>query len=307
MSPPTNPADMQAYILERLTGEAKAEANPDTEFELAEKKLATNLNERIEANIVAGIEVDLLPRSKGNSGEILGELQEDSAVALIGEDADAPSGLVHADSAAMAVLTSAVFGAEPEKSAGDKPRRLTVIDTRLFELFARECSGTIRTSEISQQSHPLISALNGEEFGKAGIRDFEAVAFRFNLRFGESTGIISLVLASALFVQKDDQVTAGNDNITKWHDSLKDGIMQMKIGVKAVIPLDQRTLADLNQLQVGDVLELPIDDPHKADLRVRDKTIFVGQFGRLGSKYTIRVSEPGKNRSNLVDHIMATM
>lgn len=306
MSVPTSPADMQAYILEQLKSRDDKASELDVLCDLVARKLQGALSAKIEKHLSDGIELETGEHGMTTTADALERLGEDCAVALIGEETDRQVGMICGDAMTIAIMLGVSFGADAETELPPISGELSPIETDIFETNAESYVIAMADIGIIDDKQQLLFACNGVEARKE-ISDFRAMSFAYSVKLGEHSGTLTVMVAEAALASERKLCAPENDNTSKWDASLKAGIMQTNIAVDAVVSLAPRTLAELNELKPGDIIDFPAIDPHEASITVGNQSLFTGRFGRMGNKYTILVDKPVKSRSSIVDHIVSTM
>ncbi|MEZ5811864.1 MAG: FliM/FliN family flagellar motor switch protein [Rhizobiaceae bacterium] len=306
MSVPTSPADMQAYILEQLKSRDDKASELDVLCDLVARKLETALSAKIEKHLSESIGLETGEHGITTTAEALEKFGEDCAVALIGEEADRQIGMICGDPMTVAILLGVSFGADAETELPPISGELSPIETDIFETNAESFVAAMADIGMIDAKQQLLFACNGVEARKE-TNDFRVMSFTYSVTLGAHSGTLTVMVSELALSSERKLCAPENDNTSKWNASLKAGIMQTNIGVDAIVSVAPRTLAELNELKPGDIIEFPAVDPHEASLAVGNQPLFTGRFGRMGNKYTILVDKPVKSRSGIVDHIVSTM
>lgn len=304
---PSSPAEMQAFIVERLKDRRDEVSDLGIICDIVGKKLATFLIDKIPERIDEVIEVRALEREEQATPDLISAVKEDRLLFEIGEKENQTTGYASVDSGAAAIFLGASLGADENSEIQKLTCPLTPMESGVLKLCASILASALEDAKLASCAHDVVDIRDQSDIDEADIELNEFVSFGFALTFGENEGAFDIHVPKHLLTKSNEPVTAENDNLSKWHASLRDGIMQMNVGVKAVIKLDPTTLGNLNSLQIGDVIELPAENPHTAVLTARGKTLFIGQFGRIGARYSVRVERPDQRKVDLVEHIMSTM
>lgn len=304
---PSTPAEMQAFILERLRDRRDEVSDFGVICDIVGKKLATSVGEQIPQKISEAIEVRMLDRAAEWTTDVSGKVKDEGLLFVFGAEEADPVGYASLSANAAAIFIGASLGADHTNEIPILTNPLTPIEAGVLKHCALPLVQAIEETKLADQTHDVIDVRDPSNIGETAIEPQEVVTFRFELIFGETSGTFGLHVPKNMLTSSDEPAGAENDNLSKWHDNLRDGIMQMNVGVKAIVKLNAKTLGNLNSLDVGDIIELPADNPHTAILTARDKTLFIGQFGKVGNRYSVRVERPDQRKVDLVEHIMSTM
>ena len=304
---PSTPAEMQAFILEQLSGRNDDSSDLGMLCDIVGKKLTNSLVEHIPEMLVDVIEARMLDWTAQSICDVTEKIAEDGLLLVIGTEDEDPVGYLSADANAATILIGAQLGADHEGELSVLTGPLSPIEMGILKLGGQPFATAMKDTQLAKSQCDVVDIRERSDIAQADIKDCEVVSFRFELTFGRTVGSVGLHIRKTFLTQTEEPVVAENDNVTRWNESLRDGIMQMNVGVKAIVKLDATTLGDLNSLMVGDIIELPSDNPHTAMLTARDKTLFIGQFGRIGNRYSVRVEQSNHRSVDLVEHIMSTM
>jgi flagellar motor switch protein FliM len=216
--------------------------------------------------------------------------------------ADALLLLIDAD--AIAVLVSALFGADPDLPAVPierdlSPTELAVVNM-VFHQIATAVNGTgARSLDIR---FPIPPAITGDELQKQLLRDGPAARLVFEVSTPASRGTIELFMPHRVLLShrasggQVDRATAA-----KWGAHFGDEIMRSVVRLDAAIPMRPMTLGELAALQPGQIIEMPRTAQAETRLSAKDKTLFVCEFGKLGANYTVRVRHPYDAGQQFID------
>jgi flagellar motor switch protein FliM len=91
----------------------------------------------------------------------------------------------------------------------------------------------------------------------------------------------------------------------EWTDQLKQQVERSQVVVEARIKLQSLTLGTISRLQAGDVIPFLDLKDVKVGVNANGKELYVGEFGRSGSKYTVRVQDTFGTGDDLLQHLMS--
>lgn len=237
------------------------------------------------------------------------EAENDALV--VASSATSPDALMLlADSPAISLLISALFGGDPDMRVAPILRPLTTIELELasvvFEATAKALNGSgVRALSIR---FPMPAAISGRDLKKLVIRDGPAVRMTFKLLApsGEGQFIVMMPQRVLLLHRGDGSVEAGDegDQQALWHARFSEEVMRSAVRLEASVPLGRLTLGDLSQLVVGQVLEMPETAPTQTTLSAHKKPLFTCEFGKLGQNFTVRITEPVDQGKDFIDGLM---
>lgn len=304
MAEATTPAGMQKLIVEKLVGATGAtdkvmgasRSLAIRTVPLIAKSLNEGLTESVDFTLksveVARI-VDIRPAPGGHHA---------MTVAPSAISADALLLLI--DAGAIAVLVSALFGADPDLPTVPierdlSPTELAVVNM-VFQQMAVAVNGTgARSLDIR---FPIPPAITGEELQKQLLRDGPAARLVFEVSTPTGKGTIELFMPHrVLLSHRADGGGVDRATAAKWGAHFGEEIMRSTVRLDAAIPMASMTLGELAALQPGQVLEMPQTAQAGTRLSAKDKTLFVCEFGKLGANYTVRVRYPYDAGQQFID------
>ena len=305
----TETAKSSNPIVERLVGET---GEPDHIVRAARSlgmralpAIRQSLNEQVSYPIE--IEVDSVALSRMVDAK-RPDVSNDALV--VAASATSPDALMLiADSDAIALLVSALFGGDPDMPLSPIERDLTTIELELasvvFEATAKALNGSgVRALSIK---FPMPAALSGNPLKKLVIRDGPAVRISFLLMAPSGQGRFTVVMPQrVLLLHRGDGTAEVGEELgeAKWRARFSEEVMRSAVKLEATVPLSRMTLGELSELQVGQVLELPEGAPLNTRLSARRKTLFTCEFGRMGQNFTVQIIEPYDAGKEFMDGLM---
>ena len=303
-------AETRNTIVERLLGDT---GEPDHILKAARSlgmralpAIRQSLNEQVSYPIEIEMEEVALARmAEARRPDI------DNDALVVAASATSPDALMLiADADAIALLVSALFGGDPDTAVSPIDRPLTSIELELasvvFEATAKALNGSgVRALSIK---FPMPAALSGQDLKKLVIRDGPAVRISFTLLAPSGEGRFTVVMPQrVLLLHRGDGVADQGDEQQQeknWRERFSEEVMRSAVKLEATIPLSRMTLAELSELAVGQVIELPETAPVKTRLSARRKTLYTCEFGRLGQNFTVQIIEPYDAGKEFMDGLM---
>lgn len=237
--------------------------------------------------------------------------EADNDALVVAASATSPDALMLlADSHAIALLVSALFGGDPDMPVAPIKRPLTTIELELasvvFEATAKALNGSgVRALSIR---FPMPAAISGRDLQKLIIRDGPAVRISFKLIAPSGEGhFIVMMPQRVLLLHRGDGSTEGDDagdQKARWNARFSEEVMRSAVKLEATVPLSRMTLGDLSRLVVGQVLEMPATAQSATRLSAGKKPLFTCEFGKLGQNFTVRVTEPFDQGKDFIDGLM---
>lgn len=255
------------------------------------------------------IEIDLEDVALARLAEARRPDAENDAL-VVAASATSPDALILiADSHAIALLVSALFGGDPDMRVSPILRPLTMIELELasvvFEATAKALNGSgVRALSIK---FPMSAAISGQDLRKLVIRDGPAVRMSFRLIAPSGEGRFTVMMPQrVLLLHRGDGSLDSDEGAQqeRWHARFSEEVMRSAVKLEATVPLDAMTLGALSQLAVGQVIEMPEAAPTSTVLSAHRKPLFTCEFGKLGQNFTVRITEPVDQGKDFIDGLM---
>lgn len=290
-------AEKRSWIVERLLGDT---GEPDHIIKAARSlgmralpAIRESLNEQVSYPIEIEVEsVSLARMVEARRPDALND------ALVVAASATSPDALMLiADSHAIALLVSALFGGDPDMKVSQIDRPLTAIELELasvvFEATAKALNGSgVRALSIK---FPMPSAISGTELKKLIIRDGPAVRISFTLMAPSGEGRFTVMMPQrVLLLHRGDAVAdeGSEQHQAEWRERFSKEVMRSGVRLEATIPLQRMTLGEISSLAVGQVIEMPENAQTNTRLAANRKQLFTCEFGKLGQNFTVQIIEP---------------
>lgn len=308
---PMTPAEMQASILERLTG---ATGDPGHLVETARslctrgcpafmQALAEELGSPIEAELGDVEIVRLLDARPADDSR--------EAVVMVASAASPDALVMSIDPDALALAVGVFFGADAEMAVAPIERDLSPTEVEIaamvFGCFARALDGSGERG--LQLRFPLPGPVSGPECKKLAFRDGPGVRMTVRLFTPAGSGKLAVTMPQRLLMKPRGEGGAANERDLgrqpEWAARFSSEIMQSAVRLEATIPMGKLTLGQIAGLAVGDVIPMPKAAATDTRLSARGKTLYVCEFGKLGDQFTVRIGERHEAGRGLMDALAA--
>lgn len=300
----------RSFIVERLIGDT---GEPDHIIKAARSlgmralpAIRDSLNEQVSSPIEIEVEsISLARMAEARRDEV------DNDALVVASSATSPDALMLvADSDAIALLLSALFGGDPEMPMSRIHRALTSIELELasvvFEATAKALNGSgVRALSIK---FPMPPALSGKDLRKLIIRDGPAVRIVFSLIAPSGEGKFTVMMPQrVLLLHRGDPNTEMTEEQEEavWTARFSEEVMRSSVRLDATVPMAPMTLGDLARLTVGQVLEIPETAPTNTRLSARKKPLFTCEFGKIGQNFTVQILEPYDAGREFIDGLIS--
>jgi flagellar motor switch protein FliM len=303
---PSSPAEMQAYIIERLVGETGEPSRVTDAARALVERAVPAIREGLKQNLAldlaiepAGVELSRMTDARPDG---------DGYAMTVAASPASPDALVMTmDPDAVALVVSALFGGDPGIAIAPIARDLspteTVVASRVFDEIARGLGAS--GDKSFDPTLPLPQAMSGSELKKHVLRDGPGVRVVLAVSTPAGAGKIVLTMPQRLLLKGagGSQKPAPSG---QWRQRFSEEVMRSGVELQATMPLARMTLGQLSGLRVGQVIEFEGDAQSQAKLSARQKTLFVCEFGKLGQNYTVRVRHPFDAGQDIMEGLVAS-
>ena len=304
---PSSPAEMRAYIIERLTGET---GEPDKVTDAARaivEKALPEVGHMLKRELTLDVSLDIMGVELVRIADVKPD-GDGHAMAVIACGAGQDAVVMTMDAEAIALAVSALFGGDPGIAVAPIRRQLspteTVVASRIFEQLA---TALTRTGEGHfELATPIAPAMSGEDVRKHLLKDGAGARVTLSLAAMAASGTIQITMPQRLLLKGSGAAsTAAAGPANAWRQRFGEEVMRSGVELQATMPLARMTLGDVASLQVGQLIEFETDAQSQAKLSARQKTLFVCEFGKLGQNYTVRVRHPFDAGQDLMEGLVA--
>ena len=307
MASPASPAEMRAYIIERLVGET---GEPDRVTDAARgviEKSIPAIREGLKQNLSLDLTIELAEVDLSRLADARPD--GDGHAMMVAASAASPDALVLTiDPDAVALVVGMLFGGDPGIAVTPIRRDLSpteaVVASRVFEEIVKAIS------QAGDKSFdlvlPLPGVMSGTELKKHILRDGPGVRLALAISAPAGAGRIMLSMPQRLLL-KGAGAGAGQKTgpATQWRQRFSEEVMRSGVELQATMPLARMTLGQITGLQVGQLIEFEGEAQSQAKLSARQKTLFVCEFGKLGQNYTVRVRHPFDAGHDIIEGLVA--
>jgi flagellar motor switch protein FliM len=308
MSSPAGPAQIRSQIVERLIGASGAtEHVVNAARSLAERALPVLLKE-LNASLSAPVEIEITDVEVGRQPDMVDIAGQSDAMTIVGSTNSGDALILLADSSAIALLVNMLFGGDGETAVPAINRELSAIELDValfaFENVIQAVNGSGRRALGLR--FPLARPVTGAELKKQILRDGPSVRMIYSIFTPAGSGRLIVAMPQRILLQfrGGSALSEADAGAEDWSARFGDEVIRSAVRVDATIPIGRMTLAEIARLTRGQLIEMPMRAQTDTRLVARDKTLFVGEFGKVGQHYTIRIRQPFDERQDLMDEIL---
>ena len=303
-----SPADTRAFIVERLVGDTGEPGQVSAVARAFAERALPSLGDALGTLAGCLVEVEL------RSVELVRLTQVKPADATghgmtVVSSATSPDAMTMLiDPAAVALMVSTLFGADPDLGVEPIARDLTSIEAEIAGLVLQEFAQVLngsgeRTLELKLPPPPVMT---GVDLKKHILRDGPVAVMTFAVSTPAGSGTVSICMPQRVLLQHrgDGAAQADAGPSGDWGPIISDKVMRSTLALEATVPLARMPLGQLASLRLGQVIEFGETAQSETRLSARGKTLFICEFGKLGQNYTVRVRHPFDAGQDLLDELM---
>ena len=208
-------------------------------------------------------------------------------------------------------MVELLLGAMPETIEEPEPRNLSKIELDVADMVITRIASVVKSAVTGGGGfEPLLSKpYNSDSRAKAGAEtpEVHSALLKMSINLGKVTSGFAIIIPQKTLlktvVTSPKSKTIGKTK-KEWTDQLKQQVERSQVVVEARIKLQSLTLGTISRLQAGDVIPFLDLKDVRVGVNANGKELYVGEFGRSGSKYTVRVQDTFGTEDDLLQHLM---
>lgn len=296
MSESDNPEIMRRFVIEGLVG---ATGEPEKVIAAARNcavRALPGILERLDEQLSFELRVDVKAVEIVRLADAAPAVDSGKAVSVVASDTSSDALAMQIDNGGISLFLNAYMGGDPDLAPAPIDRPLSAIELevthQVFDAFAQALNGD--GPRALGLRFPLPAPLAGEDLKRLAVRDSPGVCMIFSVRSPAAEGEVRAVMPQRVFLQH--RAPAGDNaegavHQARWRQRFNEELMRSAVVLDARVPMPQMTLGDVAAFKVGQLIELPPNARSETRLSVRDRSVFVCEFGKVGQNYTVRIKE----------------
>ena len=214
------------------------------------------------------------------------------------------------DSQLVIAMVELLLGAMPETIEEPEPRNLSKIELDVGDMVIAKIAGVVKSAVSSGTFEPLLSKpYNSDSRVKPAtdVPEVYSALLKMSIKLGKQTSGFAIVLPQKTLLKTvvtSPKAKGASKTKKEWTDQLKQQVERSQVVVEARIKLQSLTLGTISRLQAGDVIPFLDLKDVRVGVNANGKELYVGEFGRSGSKYTVRVQDTFGTEDDLLQHLM---
>ncbi|WOS63351.1 FliM/FliN family flagellar motor switch protein [Sinorhizobium fredii] len=217
------------------------------------------------------------------------------------------------DSPVLIALVEALLGAEPTDIEEPLPRALSKIEIDVaVPVFERIAEAVRMAVDVAGGFEPVVGRPhNGAERlpPDPALEDAYAASIDMTFGLGPVLSTFSVIIPQSVLLKTQIVLSSNagrNESMkTDWSEQLEEQIRRSAVTLEARIQLESLTLDTISRLQPGDVIPFHDGQDVRVEVNANGRDLYVCEFGRSGSRYTVRVKDTHGSEQDILRHIMS--
>ncbi len=217
------------------------------------------------------------------------------------------------DSPVLIALVEALLGAEPSDIEEPLPRTLSKIEIdvalpvfdRIAEVVRMAVNAPGGFEPVVERPHNGAERLQPDPT----LEDVYAASIDMTFGLGPVLSTFSVIIPQSVLLKTQivmPRSTGQNENMkTDWSEQLEEQIRRSAVTLEARIRLESLTLETISRLQPGDVIPFHDGQDVRVEVNANGRDLYVCEFGRSGSRYTVRIKDTQGSEQDILRHIMS--
>lgn len=299
---------MRSYVIERLTGASGAADHVIQAARMLGQRALPAFLRQLNERLSSPVEIDIKSVEVGRQPDMAQLAGRYDAIVVAGAHSPADSLVLLIDASAIAVLVNALFGGDLSAGVAPIDRELSPTEREIAALAVEQLVHALNSagSPALGLRFPLPAPVVGVDLKKLTPRDGPSVRIVYSLFTPGGSGTLTVSIPQRVLLQSrtGPEVERTAVDGGAWSARFSDEVLRSAVRLHATVPIGRMTLGELALLFEGQVIEMAADAQAGTRLIAKDKTLFVGEFGKLGQNYTIRISHPFDAGQDLMDGIL---
>ncbi|MBC2887586.1 flagellar motor switch protein FliM [Ochrobactrum sp. CM-21-5] len=221
-----------------------------------------------------------------------------------------------ADAAVVFAVIEAMFGAQGNLGGVDVERPFGMLEQKISGLLATHLADALDrvfnagSRNVGQSLFAPGECTDTAEFDQENFERSRLFACCIDVTAAGKTGHVHLLLPRSSHKPMQDAVAAFlrgpmNQADPAWAKKMRNEVSRARIDLEAFIQQGPMSLDALSQLEIGQVLKLPVDAMEQVRLRAGNQQLFKCTLGKSGIHFTVKVGDPVNQEEDFIDELVA--
>lgn len=215
------------------------------------------------------------------------------------------------DANLVSLATDAFFGAAEPTGMNRNGRQFSIVESKTGETLAKLLSYAM-DDIFGIGDHSLFAfkqTLQAQQFNLDEFEHLRMFSCVLSIAVGGTETNLTLLMPRSCHRPIQEAVTKvlrapSTRTDPLWAKRLRQEVSRAHVGIEAFILQGSMTLDDLMHLNVGQVLPLPVNAVKQVRMRSGDKPLYKCSLGKVGSNFSVRVSDPIDEEEEMYDELV---
>lgn len=220
---------------------------------------------------------------------------------------------ISCDSPVVMTLMEALLGAPPSSIEEPKPRTLSNIEldvaTMVFEKIADVLKSAVNAPGGFEPTVGRPYNATERPAADPDVPDVYAGCINVTIGLGPVLSTFSIIVPQQALLKTTVVFPKGVGQARKakneWGEQLEQQVRRSAVSLEARINLQSLTLSTISRLQPGDVIPFQDVKDVRVEVNANGRELYVCEFGRSGTKYTVRIKDTQGSESDILHHLMS--
>ena len=215
------------------------------------------------------------------------------------------------DANLVSVVTDAFFGAPEPAILNRNGRPFSAVETRTGETLAKVLS--LAMDDVFGKGDGTLfnykETTDAQQFDMEEFQQLRMFSCVLSFKSGEVETTLTLLMPRSCHRPIQEAVTRvlrapSTRTDPLWAKRLRQEVSRAHVAIEAYIIEGSMTLNDLMHIEVGQVLPLPANAVKQVRLRSGDKPLYKCSLGKVGSNFSVRVTDPIDEEEEMYDELV---
>lgn len=215
------------------------------------------------------------------------------------------------DANLVSVVTDAFFGAPEPAILNRNGRPFSAVETRTGQTLAKVLS--LAMDDVFGNGDGTLfnykETTDAQQFDMEEFQQLRMFSCVLSFKSGEVETTLTLLMPRSCHRPIQEAVTRvlrapSTRTDPLWAKRLRQEVSRAHVAIEAYIIEGSMTLNDLMHIEVGQVLPLPANAVKQVRLRSGDKPLYKCSLGKVGSNFSVRVTDPIDEEEEMYDELV---
>ncbi|WP_297322973.1 FliM/FliN family flagellar motor switch protein [uncultured Bartonella sp.] len=215
------------------------------------------------------------------------------------------------DANLVSLATDAFFGAGVPEILNRNGRPFSAVETKTGESLAKVLSAAMDDvfGNGDKTLFTFKETTDGQRFDMEEFEQLRMFSCLLSVKCGTAETTLNLLMPRSCHRPIQEAVTRvlrapSTRTDPTWAKRLRQEVSRAHVAIEAYILQGTMTLDELTRIHVGQVLPLPTNAVRQVRLRSGDKPLYKCSLGKVGSNFSVRVTDPIDEEEEMYDELV---